>query len=217
MPSAKLTPHLVMLTNLKQDGPQPTSEDFEKSWGLHESLRLPTGNAGWEAFEPLLVLDELCIRSHANNYASTVGVPSKRETLHKVAALIEAFPLDFKVAEESISPEGWRTLYYSGTYILGCLAAYNFHADQELRRICELDGFTEGLPAVWIGSNVEPRLVAQQTLEILKGLGSGPAKAAYSILAAVQRVSLSRSEIRRCEWWSASWLQHLSARLNANA
>jgi hypothetical protein len=30
--------------------------------------------------------------------------------------LIEEFPLDFKVAAESISPEGWRLLYYSSTY-----------------------------------------------------------------------------------------------------
>jgi hypothetical protein len=130
--------------------------------------------------------------------------------------LIEEFPLDFKVAAESISPASWRTLYYCGTYVLANLAAYNFHADNELRRICEIDEFTDGLPVVWIGSDADPRIIAQQTREILEGLGSEPAKAAYSILAAAQRISLSKSEILRCEWWSPAWIQNLAARLNAN-
>ena len=204
-----------MPTELNQHVPQSTEEESFKSWGLHEPLRLPTGRTGWEGFEPLLIMDELQIRSHPNNYASIVGVPSKQEIIHKVAMLIDEFPLDFKVATESISPAGWRTLYYSGTYVLGCLAAYNFHANQELRHICEFDEFTEGLPAIWIGSDVEPRIVAQQTREVLEALGAEPSKAAYSVLAAVQRISLSRSEILVCNWWSPAWIQNLSARLSA--
>lgn len=205
-----------MPTDLNQDTPQPTQDGFEKFWGLHEPLRLPTGRSGWEAFEPILIMDELRIRLHANDYAAVVGVPSKRDTLHRVARLIEQFPLDFKLAAESISPEGWRMLYYSSTYVLGCLSSHRFHADQELRHICEFDEFTEGLPAVWIGSAVEPRIIVQQTREVLEGLGSEPTKAAYSILAAAQRISLNKSEILRCEWWTPAWIQNLSAGLNAN-
>ena len=194
---------------------QLTEEEFEKFWGLHEPLRLPTGKSGWEAFEPLLIMDELRVRIPANDYADVVGVSSKRDTLHKVALLIEKFPLDFNLAAESISPEGWRMLYYSGTYVLGCLAARNFHPNQELRHICDFDEFAEGLPALWIGSDVEPRIVAQQTRETLEGLGTEPSKAAYSVLSAAQRISLSKSEILGCTWWSPAWIQNLSFRLNA--
>lgn len=205
-----------MPTKLNQHIPQSPEEEFLKSWGLHEPLRLPTGMAGWDAFEPHTVMDELQILSPASNYSTVVGVPSKQETLRRVATLIEKFPFDFKVAAESISPEGWRMLYYSGTYVLGCLAAFNFHANQELRHICEFDEFTEGLPAVWIGSDVEPRVVAQHTRKILEGLGTEPSKAAFSVLAAAQRISLSRSEILACNWWSPGWVQNLSSRLDVS-
>lgn len=215
MRSSKPTPPQIMSTNLDPNRPLHTQEEWEASWGINEPLRLPTGNYGWDAFNPRSVMEEISIRAYANNYASIVGVPSKHETLHRVAALINEFPLDFKTAADSISREGWRTLYYSGTYVLGCLAAYNFHANQELRHICDIDEFTDGLPTVWIGGAVEPRVVAQQTQGILQEIGSEPSKAAYSILAAAQRISLSRSEILRCEWWSPSWIQNLSARLNA--
>lgn len=205
-----------MPTNLNQKSPELTHEEFEQFWGLHEPLRLPIGQAGWEAFEPSSIMDELRVRSHANNYASIVGITSKEETLRRVARLIAEFPLDFKAAEDSISPEGWRTLYYSGSYVLGNLAAYNFHADQELRHICEFDEFTEGLPAIWIGSDVEPRVIAHRTREILDGLGSEPSKAVYCVLAAAQRISLSRSEALGCKWWTAAWVQNLSAKLSAS-
>lgn len=205
-----------MPADLSQNTTQPDLDEFEQSWGLDEPLRLPTGLAGWETFEPLHIIDEMRFWVSTNNYASVVGVPSKQETLHKVSMLIGEFPSDYKVAVESISPEGWRLLYYSGTYVLGCLASHCFHADQELRHICEFDAFTEGLPAVWIGSEVEPHIIAQQTLEALERLGSEPSKAAYSILAAAQRISLSKSEILRCVWWSPAWIQNLAARLNAD-
>jgi hypothetical protein len=204
-----------MPPELSQNTTHPDLDEFEKFWGLHEPLRLPSGRTGWETFEPLPILDEMRFRVPTNNYASVVGVPSKQETLRKVAMLIDEFPLDFKVAAESISPAGWRTLYYSACYNLSRIGSYNFHAHQELRHICEFDEFTEGLPAVWIGSDVEPRIVAQQTREVLETLGQEPSKAVYCVLAAAQRVSLSRPEIRWCEWWSAAWIQNLSARLNA--
>lgn len=205
-----------MPADISQNTTQPDPDGFEQSWGLDEPLRLPTGLAGWETFEPLHIMDEMRFHVLTNDYASVVGVPSKQETLHKVSMLIEAYPLDYKVAVESISPEGWRLLYYSGTYVLGCLASHCFHANQELRHICEFDAFTEGLPAVWIGSDVEPRIIAQQTLAALEGLGSEPSKAVYSILAVAQRISLSKSEILRCVWWSPAWIQNLAARLNAD-
>ena len=204
-----------MPTDLNQNTPQFPQDDFDSMWGLHEPLRLPAGRAGWNNFEPLSVMDELQTRIRANDYAAVVGVPSKPEILNSVSLLIERFPGDFREAAESISPEGWRLLYYSSTYVLGCLAAYNFHARQELRHICEFDGVTDGLPAAWIGSDVEPRVIAQQTREVLDGLGSEPSTAAYAILAAAQRIGLSKSEILRCEWWSPGWIQNLSARLDA--
>ena len=205
-----------MPSNHNHTTTQLSQQEFEELWGLNEPLRLPTGHAGWEAFQPQSIMGELSIRSHANDYALIVGVPSKGETLRRLANLINAFPLDFKVAAESITPEGWRTLYYSGSYVLGNIAAFHFHVDQELRHICGFDEFTEGLPAAWVGSHVEPRLISRQTQGILQEIGSEPSKAAYCILAAAQRISLSRSEILRCEWWSPKWIQNPAARLNAD-
>ena len=195
------------------DTPLTTPEEF---WGLNAPLRLPTDKIGWETYDPHALMTELELNVHSNDYATTVGIPSKKQTLRKVALLIEAFPADFTAVAERISPEGWRLLYYSGTYVLECLSSFRFHADQELRHICEFREFTDGLPAAWIGTTVDPRTIADEVSGILATFHSGEAKAAYCVLAAAQRISLLNAEVLCCRWWDPVWIHNLAGRLNAD-
>ena len=192
----------------------PNQSTFEALWGLDEPLRLPVSHTGWEAL-PSQIRSIGEFPEIPRPFAAVIPSRDPSRTVGMVASLIEAAPEDFIAVSAAISPEGWRQLYYRGTYVLDCLTSPRFHADQALRSICEQRDAFEDPPDEWLGTSSRPEDVAADTAYALRQVGRELSMAAWAILSAAQAFPLSKAEILHCKWWDPDWVQSLSRYLNS--
>lgn len=178
-----------------------------------EALRFPPGLNGWEDIQPRLLLREPTRRIARPDYASTIGTQSVADTVQTVSHLMQRFPEDFASASMHISPEGWRLLFYRSCYPLECLTAFRFHAESELRGICE--DYAGDPSADWLGTDRSTQDIADETCYALREAGAGSAMATWTVLAAAQRLDLSKAEVLNCHWWNPDWIRALARRLEA--
>lgn len=154
------------------------------------------------------------LRHH--DYIGILGTQPRQEVLNKVCLLIDQFPDAFMKASTDLSPEGWRLLFYAGSYSLENLATPRFAADISLRKSCVLTEFDVFIDKGLIGSDEDdPEVVAEKTDLSLRYLGSNPCKAVFATLAAAQSMAFSPEELLECQWWKPGWIKDKSARLKA--
>lgn len=190
--------------------PNTTAPD----WGLDEPLRFPVASNGWEQLSHDASSLSLKFYAGRDKYALAVSSRTSQLTLQKVRRLIDAFPEDFEAVFTAVEPEGWRQLYHRGTYVLECLTATRFHAEQELRRICEYHELHDDPPAEWLGATGRLEDLAAETAYALRKISAHEARAAWAILSAAQSVPLTKAEVLNCRWWSPGWLKALAASLS---
>lgn len=191
--------------------PNPVPPSFAALIGNHEPLRVPLSFEAWTAFEPeRLESESLQPSADADAYSVIIGRPSIHDTLTVAAKLMHRFPASFAQAAAGLSPEAWRWLYYRGNFILGSLSCPRFHADQELRRLCDAADPFEEPPAEWTGVSYSHERLHEETSLSLRYLGSGPAMAAWCVLSVAQRLGLNKREVRECSWWDPRYINHLA-------
>jgi hypothetical protein len=180
-------------------------------WCLTESLRIPIGTTGWESAEPLSPSFDEAAQKCA--FARSIKPRKAAETLAAVGRMIAEDPELFETAATAISPEGFRQLYHRGTYVLDCLVAPRFQADQTLRTILEQPDLFEDAPGEWLGTESDLGDLADETNYALRQMGVKPACAVWAILSAVQCLPLSKNEILHCRWFTPAWLLALATHL----
>lgn len=183
-------------------------------WGLDEPLRFPDSTTGWELLPPPGPMHLTERNEGRNKYSLVISPRTAQETLQAVSLLIDAFQPEFDVASAAIQADGWRQLYHRGTYVLECLTAPRFHADQELRRICEQHELFDDPPAVWLGTTYQLPDLAINTCYALRQAGPDVARAAWAILSAAQSIPLTKAEILNCRWFAPQYIKELAKHFN---
>lgn len=185
----------------------------ELNWVLNESLRFPVNAEGWDSFPGLPPAISLSLPGRRDIFTQMLNPRSPTKTVQLMATLIRTKPEVFEIASAAITPEGFRQLYHRGTYVLDCLAAPRFHADQTLRMICEHPELFDDAPAEWLGTSTPLDDVAADTLYAIRQTGRETARAIWAILSVAQCIPLTQAEVLHCRWWSPRWLTALATHL----
>jgi hypothetical protein len=201
------------MSTTTHDDDQPGFFDFM----LNEPLRFPTEEFGWRNFNTTALVCEPELNRPAHDYAKIVGRKPPAITASQTVKLMDLYPRDFDEADEEITPEAWRFLFYAGTYSQEMLAHFRFHPGSELIRLSLPTGEGIDIPREFIGTEETPITVATQIHGLLQEKGPEVAKAIWTVLALAQRLNLTKSEVLRCQWWSPLWIRALNDRLNSGS
>ncbi len=184
---------------------------------LNELPRFPYGNFGWEQVDVSAVDREPNLLRHTHDYAEIVGEKTPALYAFQTVRLMDFYPEDFTTLAAEIAPEAWRLLFYAGVYSQEMLSHFRFHPYQELIRLCDPSGPSTDVPAEFIGTTETANAVAAQIQYLIREKGTDFAKATWSVLSLAQRLSLTKSEVLKCQWWSPLWIRALNSRLNSGS